>query len=368
MFAWRPVAARLAVLAALLGPVAAQHTWVVDPAGNGAFVDLQTAINAAAPGDTLLVRAGSYGTVVVDRSLQLLGDGARPVVSSLTCWPGITLVAASIDLGYVTLASCTAAFDHVGAFQVRLTGTAAVFVGCRFDNSTSANGTTSLAAGSHAVFDNCLLVGSPGSVIQTLSCTPVPGAAALTIDGSSVAELADTTCAGAGPRTFLCLNSPGTSGIQVDGGGVVRARSGVVQSGGAAVPAVSGGGTVLHDGTQFVPSFAGTAAFVPKTTGQAAGPGGTLTATLAGNAAQAAALVASLGVRAPAPLPSGDAWIDPVAFVVLRIGVLDATGALQVGIPLPATLPRGLHLTAQGAVVAATGALVAATPTLLLVR
>lgn len=51
-----------------------------------AYTSLQAAVNAAAPGDTLLVRPGTYADVILDgKALTIAGDGAtRPVVWGLT--------------------------------------------------------------------------------------------------------------------------------------------------------------------------------------------------------------------------------------------------------------------------------------------
>jgi hypothetical protein len=123
---------------------------------------------------------------------------------------------------------------------------------------------------------------------------------------------------------------------------------------------------VLGDRTQFVPAYPATPAFLPVTTGQGAAPGGTLTARVVSDPLLPAAVVASFGLSAPVAVPPGIAWIDTAAFVVLRIGLLDASGALPVGIPLPPGLTRGVTLTVQS-VVSPLGstALIAASPTVL---
>ncbi|MBK8978830.1 MAG: hypothetical protein IPM29_23260 [Planctomycetes bacterium] len=65
-----------AACAALLlaAPASAQRTFVVDANGGGNFFDIRPAIDAAAPGDTLVVRAGVYGNFAADRGLRVLGD------------------------------------------------------------------------------------------------------------------------------------------------------------------------------------------------------------------------------------------------------------------------------------------------------
>ncbi|MCB9896726.1 MAG: hypothetical protein H6825_01855 [Planctomycetes bacterium] len=77
-----------AALAGLTPLAAAQQVIVVDKAGGGDFTSLNAAVAAAASGDTLLVKSGSYGSgevdaIVVDgKSLVVIGDGpTRPKTS-----------------------------------------------------------------------------------------------------------------------------------------------------------------------------------------------------------------------------------------------------------------------------------------------
>ncbi|MDA1265789.1 MAG: hypothetical protein O2816_11975 [Planctomycetota bacterium] len=60
----------------LLGaPVLASDVFVVDHTGGGDFTDLQSAVNAAADGDTLLVKQGTYGTLSIDgKGLTVAAD------------------------------------------------------------------------------------------------------------------------------------------------------------------------------------------------------------------------------------------------------------------------------------------------------
>ena len=61
------------VLLAILAPVVAAAATTEVPPGTA----LQTAIDAAAPGDTLILAPGLYpGAVVIDRPLRITGKGA----------------------------------------------------------------------------------------------------------------------------------------------------------------------------------------------------------------------------------------------------------------------------------------------------
>jgi nitrous oxidase accessory protein len=69
---------RLALVNPAAGQAAGETTWVVSP--QGPLTTIQQALELAAPGDTILVKAGAYaGPLVVDKSVRLVGEG-RPVI------------------------------------------------------------------------------------------------------------------------------------------------------------------------------------------------------------------------------------------------------------------------------------------------
>ena len=83
-------------LGALLLASLTPATWaqiVVDPTGGGHFTDLQTAIDTVAPGTTLRVVGGTYGPLVIPKSLTIVGDPA-PTITSPSTGPGPLLPAA----------------------------------------------------------------------------------------------------------------------------------------------------------------------------------------------------------------------------------------------------------------------------------
>jgi len=69
---------KLSILASLClsAPIWAHDVWVVDSGGGGDFVLVQDAVNAAQPGDTALLRDGSYPETVSipGKGLQLVGE------------------------------------------------------------------------------------------------------------------------------------------------------------------------------------------------------------------------------------------------------------------------------------------------------
>ena len=67
----------------LLAPASRAATWIVDAAGGGQFTSIQAAIDAAAPGDVLLVQSGFYQAFTLDKDLSILGTavGSLPYVA-----------------------------------------------------------------------------------------------------------------------------------------------------------------------------------------------------------------------------------------------------------------------------------------------
>lgn len=66
-----------------LAPLASADVLVVDAAGGGDFVDVQTAVDAAQGGDTLIVRSGDYAGFVLDgKGLSILAErGGEPFLA-----------------------------------------------------------------------------------------------------------------------------------------------------------------------------------------------------------------------------------------------------------------------------------------------
>ena len=100
--------AALAMLALLLPPATAGSTWIVDDDGPADFDQIQAAIDAAQPGDTLLIQDGSYSVFALDKGLTLVGYGSVRV-------PGVSSV-----LGITSME--LAILDQLTLSELRVTG------------------------------------------------------------------------------------------------------------------------------------------------------------------------------------------------------------------------------------------------------
>lgn len=359
----------------------AQQTWIVDPSGSGNFTSPAAAIAAASPGDTIRLRGGGQYTTTsftVDKRLAILGEGpARTLVRGFDVVAGLngTVQFAGFDAGSVRSYSPISCED-LAMSSIVLFSTLASFHRCTIGGHTNllggANtGDVGYISQSRATFADCNLHGGVGYSIQTLVCRSVPPAAAIQ---STRSDITLSNCVLVGGTGFSWAACPGTvapAGLALaDFWGTVRithcSLSGALDGAGVLQPAmaVSFGTQLLVDATTtFQPAFnPGANVFLPGIEGLTAGPGGTMRCTVTSDPSLAAAMVASLGLRAPTPLPEGPGWIDPGAFVVLRIGFTDPGGRFPVSVPLPTGVPSGLAVTFQGAVLSPAGVLTGSAP------
>ena len=102
----RPFLAFAFLLGVAIGIAPAQRVWVVatQPGPGVDFTDIQSAVNAAADGDLVLVHAGTYpGFTIRQKSLVVEGDGPGAVSLSTSATVAITDVdaARSVTLRHV---------------------------------------------------------------------------------------------------------------------------------------------------------------------------------------------------------------------------------------------------------------------------
>ena len=103
----------LPVVLALLAPLAppalpAGSTWIVDASGGGDFSSILEAVNAAAPGDVLLVLPGNYGPFLLDKELSILGvPPVKPVVNGTVLVTAPTFRMAGLHLRQLEIRDVT---------------------------------------------------------------------------------------------------------------------------------------------------------------------------------------------------------------------------------------------------------------------
>lgn len=267
------------VLAA--GSVAAQSTYVVDDSGGPgvSFTSIQSAITAAAPGDVLVVRAGSYGAFTLDKELTIVGVTGVLVtqvsrVLNVSAPDGVRL--AELQMAGLEISGCSGPVlcDQVNVIGATLPSTPAVPAlrvtnssDVRFQRSTirGRSATTAgdpgwrgaLVESSRVEFGVCTLRGGSGSDHNmTFSALDGgDGANALECRFGSRVHLANTKVFGGNGGAacnFFCSGQDGYGGdaVFVDGGStaVIAGDPSTELRGGAAgmgVQNASGGWGVL---------------------------------------------------------------------------------------------------------------------------
>jgi hypothetical protein len=350
----------------------AQQTWIVDPNGGGHFTTVVAAIAAAAPGDTILIRGGTYGqNHVIDKTLHIVGDAALGAyLNQLTILPGSGAQVAVVHV-QVTMASISgiASLDDVSGLGCTVHGGTVAFTGCRFSPEFS-------VLGGDVAMDQCTLQGRPPVAWQTLVCTSIPGTPGILASGGTI-DIANSTIVG-GDQGTQCpfLLAPPLVGIQINGAVVRATRSHI--SGGLTSPSMPTApvgliaGSFQYDGsTTFGGGVqpAGTQVFLPATDGSSAAPGGTIACRVETQPGLAAMLVANLGMQARVVTVFGPLWVGAQGYVSLAFGLTDANGVLAGAIPVPASVQRGLAITFQGGALGPTASVPAAgTPVVLHVQ
>lgn len=381
---------RATSLLALTVALEAQTTWVVDIDNRPGthFTSLQPAVQAAAPGDTILVRLTAPGSVnspvfgmpaTTSKGVRIVGEtgpsNARPILNRAT----ITNLPAGQTFELVNFVVDRGATVLIGVFDCR--GRVHIENYERFEGGggPQSNPAVEVRRSDAVTLNHVALWG--GSTNPFFGGTPV---AAVEVEQSFV-SITDSWL-GAVPSGL-------GSGLAVDAtnavveiveprfdatlgrvpNAVIQARQSRITIAGSANsflrgdPAVAGvAGEVIYDPSllstyQGGPTVTGTINGIQRATAHTsafdAAPGSPLRlVTRVPQAATAATFVGLSQVPAANPLATSSQLIDPRGAVLLNTTLLPSAGEVTLQIPLPASAPRGISLTAQAVVLPAAGA------------
>ncbi|MEM7204689.1 MAG: hypothetical protein AAF628_30810 [Planctomycetota bacterium] len=367
----------------------AQSVLVVDDDGGaGVLTEIQHAVDAAASGDTILIKSGSYGGVsIASKSLRLVADqgGAATIrdgVSISDLAPGqsvglhglllrsprealvVSRCAGAVWVEDSTIQGPTAPVSTGDGVAVIDSPRVAV-LRCRVTGGGAAAGSGTPAAAGLAASNSTVYVldstlaggtGTPGQLL-------VPGGtggAGLNVTSSKVHVQSSTVIGGTGGRGFTILfgcsgGGRGGDGILLSGrGSVVELLDTTPRGGGAGAGGVgcangsSGSPTLVLEGQ--IVALAGTPPKLEANT--PVRDDEVLTFTTTGTPGQSTWLL--LGAApSPAALPLGPLLIDAVGLQVVPLGPVPASGVLVRNVALP-TLPAGVQVAtafAQGVTV-----------------
>lgn len=332
----------------------AQSVLVVDVnQGPGSqFVDVQSAIDAASPGDRITVRSGLYEGFVVDKPLHIVGDPSFSVPHN-----------GNVYGEWITIENLPAGTDTVlrgvsDAPPIILVARELVVRNCQgrilLDEITSSLSGASITDSAQVYMNRCGMGGTyiARSSVQ-MSASPHSGTvgingteAALTIEDSDV-WVARSTIVGMDTAPGHALFPTGVAIVMSnsdlvltdDGSNIVR---GGMHGTGSPLTAIVGNGNVTVDpdvvfvGNPFGTGITSTVRDAPHVVATGAELGGTASVELQSNPGDTYFLI--LGDAGPAlPLPSlgGELWLTLSKSAVVAGGVLDATGTVALDYPVP---------------------------------
>lgn len=371
---WRSLLVCLAVVAA----PAAQRTWIVDAANlpGTDFTDLPPAEAAAADGDTLLVRAGTYTGFTTSKGIAVLGAGS--VVQGSFFSPSITV--AGLPAGRVFRAQGLVIGGGVFGQSIMLNGNDgavhleaidAIVGGYPPAYGAIGISTSRMVSIVNGGWQSALAVNLASARVSIVHSRlegraaisdPRAGAswgaaAALNVQGG-VVDVADSTLVGgAGALVWPYVggywpsapaisvsNALSAATLRLRAGAVGDVRAGLGVNTATPVSAITGDGVALVDSRITFASYAGAPAIAPTvqaTVGLVPGlslVGGTLGANLVlthrGRAAQPC--LAAIGVVGTVLVfPFGDLVLELATMQTLPVVLADGVGVATWTVPLP---------------------------------
>lgn len=360
----------------LVTGVAAQRTWIVDaanPPGTD-FTDIPPAEAAAADGDTLLVRSGTYSAFTTGKAIAVLGVPGGTLVVGLLASPAITVSGLPADkvfrarglvfggsfnqsvfvhnnLGAVHLEEIDAAGPtHAPPYSsIAISSSRVVtLVGCGHQSvNLSVN-----VHGSRVVIVRCRLYAR--SALSDPRAGSWSASAALNLVSGAVVDVADCELrGGAGASIWPHVGGYWPSApavvmniadLRLRAGAVATVSAGVGVNPATPMPAISGTGTAQIDNRVTLISYAGaplieagvqaTIGLVPGLSLVGGALGGNLVLTHHGQANQACVLALGF-VGTVLSFPFGDLYLDLATMQLLPTVFADGTGVATWTVPVP---------------------------------
>ena len=414
----------LVALCALVSPALSQQTWIVDDDLSADFSNLQVAVNTASDGDTLLVRGGTYGAIVIDGK-GLVIQGEQGVIISVfglfePATPSIIVRNTSLDqevqirgfetftpnvieLENIVLDQCAGPvlfedcnFSQSGGEAVVIAACdSATFVSCDlFADQTFASTAGQfflahvyypgiVAQESNLFLYDCEVRGSNGpdsssAIFLGPDIPPAPGGVGLILNSSNLLASGCTITGGVGgsDTDAQCENGQdGEAGLEINGSatfGFSTARlldtvttGGTGGTGGCGLPDGSDAPGIVMTAGNSVIQHAGTArSFNPSSPAPA---GGILSLDFQGEPGDQTYIYLSLGLQPAQQLvPLALALHVELPVTVLSFGTLSASGQLLVDLPVP-PLPGYQLYVGQAVFIAQNGGLFESGPRTVLV-
>lgn len=371
-----PRLATITTIAALAftAPTTAQQTWTVGLGGQ--FTTLQPAIDAASPGDTILVEPGLYPQAVVDKGIRILGSGSTLQPSGSV---GIALSARHLPAGQtLVVRGLRTTIGHAGIqfdFEIHDCAGEVVLEDCNLlyalEVARSAKVTlrdVSVGTGSIEIFDSTV----------SLSGCRAQGAAlpvfalGLRCENSDVIA---TDCDFTGGGASILGNAPAPAAL-LDGGSltlagatVMRAGLGSGLSGPTPIAAIetTAGALIVDPSVTLEPNSGGPrigGAVTPQLRPVAVLRGTVdqqiLQLVLTAPGASTTWVLGATPRGLPLPTPFGSLWIPPLHAPLIIGATPDALGRVVRSLSV-AGIPAGMPFVFQGALVR-NGALELSTP------
>ncbi len=371
----------------MAGVVSAQgQTWIVDEQGGPgvSFTEIAPAVAAASNGDTILIRAGTYGSFTTGKALTMLGEGdvrvqvtsfvfpLPPVIEITGLAEGDTFVAKNLQVEFFNNGDGIALRNNLGRIHFEdvsctrlsfpsLSGTGCIIGNCNevtwtggrlqgrpalsvFDSVVAASSMS--IAGEHACGGaGCTAFGGVSSIAMTASQSQI-WLSRTDVVGGSGAGIPSVPAAETGAAAIRATNST----MIVTGNAATRITAG--SSSGISgppqpIPAITtNGGTIDVDtqitvlgsggGSDITGSAVVTRRRIVSVVGAAGPPGGRLTAEVVSPAGDLVNLVVSLPAD-PVALPIGTAFISPLVILPLFFGLQDPSGVTTIDVGIPAT-------------------------------